>query len=653
MEKLFIIGPKPIAPTILSDLQRVGVVQIDPLRTEEIDPYQLSQDEDLRLRRWEAVISSVNHALKLLGAEADQWVPPFAGDLDEAEVSVSAWEQRAAVLVEKRERLRNELDLIDQYLGIVAAMAEIGQGLEESPRLTVLPFVLEKRRDFELLHQELVSTLDQRFLLAAKPVGSRIAAVIVVLKRDAEGAKGALSRQGLAELPRSGEYARMNLRTMASRLAERSELAPRERSATEVALDRLAKEAVAGLQGLWNRAKDETMRLHTLKEMASGRYGFALFGWVPVRLKSKAEEVTDRFENQTLHTFEAVDEHHEAERVPVMLENPGWIRPFESLITFLNTPRYGTSDPTWVVALFFPLWFGIIVGDIGYALVFAALSCYLSVYIRQNRTLTVDFFRMRLSPEALKQVVSALRTMIGWTVLWGFLYGEFFGDLLHRLGIFAAGQQPGLIPVLIPRTDTVATADELILLSIVFGACQVLYGLYLKALLTRRKGEKKQFWEASGYFGGVGALILLAYAFMTREFRLFLALPAVVGGVLFFVGMIRARKPLMLAELPMQAGHILSYIRIYAVGLASALLANLATGMSFFLYQVTGVAGLVVGALASLLTGLLIHAVLVILLTMGHVLQPIRLIWVEFFSKFDFYMASGRPYRPFKSICGP
>ena len=107
---------------------------------------------------------------------------------------------------------------------------------------------------------------------------------------------------------------------------------------------------------------------------------------------------------------------------------------------------------------------------------------------------------------------------------------------------------------------------------------------------------------------------------------------------------------MMLAELPTQAGHILSYIRLYAVGLASASLADLATGIGFSLYQWLGVAGAVVGGLAGLLIGLLVHVVLTLLLTMSHVLQPIRLIWVEFFSKFDFYMARGRPYRPFKSV---
>ena len=104
----------------------------------------------------------------------------------------------------------------------------------------------------------------------------------------------------------------------------------------------------------------------------------------------------------------------------------------------------------------------------------------------------------------------------------------------------------------------------------------------------------------------------------------------------------------MIAELPTQGGHILSYIRIYAVGLASAILANLATDVGFALFHTGGIAGVVVGVLIGVALGLLIHTILLILLTVSHVLQPIRLIWVEFFTKFDFYTLSGKPYRPFK-----
>jgi V/A-type H+-transporting ATPase subunit I len=106
----------------------------------------------------------------------------------------------------------------------------------------------------------------------------------------------------------------------------------------------------------------------------------------------------------------------------------------------------------------------------------------------------------------------------------------------------------------------------------------------------------------------------------------------------------------MIAELPTQGGHILSYIRIYAVGLASAILANLGTDVGVGLSHYLGVTGMVVGILVGLVLGVLTHAVLLVLLTLGHVLQPIRLIWVEFFTKFDFYTLNGRPYRPFRSV---
>jgi len=651
MEKLFVAGPRKLASTILLDLQRAGVVQVDPLRTEEIGAYRLSQDEEARLRRWDGVATSADHAMKLLGLEADSSVQPFAGTLEEVEAEVSPQEKRAASLVARQERLQDEIGLIDQYLDIIEALAEIGQGLDESRWLAVLAFVLEKGIHAVPLEQELASTLGDRFLLEKKPVGSKVASVIVVLRCDAEQARRVLSHQGLAELPRTGEYAGMSLRKMASHLRERSQFAPQEMVALDEEMRNMATEATAGLQGIWNRAKDESSRLHTLMQTASGQYGFALFGWVPKSLKRRAMEVTERFKSQTLYTFEPADERNEAAHVPVVLENPGWVKPFEPLISFLNTPRYDGWDPTWVVASFFPFWFGMIVGDIGYAMMFAALSWYLSGYVRRNQKLTVDFFKLRLSPEAIKQMVRVMRPMIVWTFVWGFLYGEFFGDLFQWLGIFGAGGHPGLLPILIPRIDTVATANGLILVCVGFGVFQVLYGLYMKAFLNRHHNEKKHFWEAIGYFGGVSALVLFAYAFMTKDLRLWLLIPTVAGAILFFVGMILAGMPRMVAELPTQAGHILSYIRIYAVGLASAILAGLATDLGFSLYRLLGVAGLVLGVLTGLLIGLLIQTALVILLTASHVLQPIRLIWVEFFTKFDFYSVSGRPYRPFKSVC--
>jgi V/A-type H+/Na+-transporting ATPase subunit I len=648
MEKLFMVGPKRLAPKILDQIQHAGVVQIDSLPFNHMSPYLFEPGEETRLRKWEAVTLSADHASALLGLEFDAEEKPFRGDLEEALTTASSYELQAANLIEKRERLRDELQLIGHYKEILVYLAEAVQGLDRSSRLAVIPFLVERREDLKVSEQELTSALENRYLLTEGARGKLLVAVIITLKREAEAARSILAHKGLHELPRLGEYARMDLKTMAARLSARSRLAPQELANVEEDLQRLAQEAIKELGSIWNRATDAANRLHTLRAMASGRYGCALFGWVPVSQKSMVVELLSRLSDQILYTFEPVEAHYEPAQIPVLLENPAWVRPFEPLISFLNTPRYDSWDPTWITATLLPLWFGMIVGDLGYGLVFIGLAWYLFTFVRRNRALRLTFFKLRLPPQAVAQLVHIMKPMIAWTILWGLVYGECFGNLLHRLGIFGTVHHPGLIPTLIRRTDTAATATLLIVVSIGFGLIQVLHGFILKAQMSRRHGERKHFWEASGYLGGVAALALFGYAFMTEVYPRWLLIALFAGAALFLFGMLCAQMPLMIAELPTQGGHILSYIRLYAVGLASAILADIATDIGFTLYQAGGIAGVVVGAVLGLLLGLLIHVLLLILLTISHVVQPVRLIWVEFFTKFDFYTLSGRPYRPFK-----
>jgi V/A-type H+/Na+-transporting ATPase subunit I len=650
MEKLFIAGPKRLAPSILHDLQLTGAVQIDSVPNDLVDEYKLSPDRETRLRRWEAIATSADHTLRLLGQEPDTKVRPFDGDLDEAEATVAPYERRAGELVESRLRLQAEIEVIGYYSNIVSHLADAVHGLEESPRLTVLPFVVEREEDADLLDEELKSSLCDCFLFVREPLQKLTACAIIIMEYNADGARGILGRRGLSEIPRTGAYAALSLRAMASRFAERAVSAPAEDAAAAEDLRRLSDKEGQTLQALRNRGQNEAMHLQAFRHMVAGNYGFALRGWVPSGLKTKVEEALRRYEGRALYEIEPAEQNDDAEHVPVLLENPRWAKPFESLISFLNTPRYDSWDPTWIIAVLFPFWFGMIVGDVGYGLVFVAIAWYLSRYLKHERTLRIDYFKLRLTPPIIAEILGIIKPMIVWTFVWGLLYAEFFGDLPEVLGLFGTPAHPGLLPVLIPRTETGTTAETLILVSIGFGVIQVLHGYIVKACLMHRHREKKHFWEAIGYLGGVTFLILFAWAFMAAGFKPWLVVAMSLCAGVFLWGMIRAGLPLMIAELPTQGGHILSYIRIYAVGLASAILANLGTDVGVGLSHYLGVAGMVVGILVGLVLGVLTHAVLLVLLTLGHVLQPIRLIWVEFFTKFDFYTLNGRPYRPFRSV---
>ncbi|WP_293179358.1 V-type ATPase 116kDa subunit family protein, partial [Oceanithermus sp.] len=427
----------------------------------------------------------------------------------------------------------------------------------------------------------------------------------------------------------------------------RAKLAPEELENVHSALVRLRKEAEGPLRALWTRAVDEVARLRALLDIAAGRFGFALFGWIPARLKGKVEEALAAHRDHVVYTLEPADEHHEADRVPVTLENGPMVKPFQMLIEFLNTPKYGTWDPTWVVAVFFPFWFGMIVGDLGYALLFVLVARLLAGLVKRNEPLVIEFFGIHMKPPVVKDLLFVLNAMIFWTVVWGFIYGEFFGNFFEHLGIFyVPGHTEGLLPVLIPRADTAKTATLLILVSIAFGIVQVFHGLGVRAWLGLRHGHMKHFWEAVGYLGGLTGLIVFSYEFLTGQANGALNLIMYLGFAVFVLAIVMSRMVLMVAELPTQGGHILSYIRIYAVGVAGAIMANLATDLGFALADKVGLIGILVGLVLALLT----HLTILALTLMGHILQPIRLIWVEFFTKFGFYEESGRPYRPFKSV---
>jgi len=646
MEKLVVAGSKSRVHQLLAELQKIGVVQVDTLRSEELPEYSRSAEEEDLYKRWHKVSQRAESSLELLGMAVEP-ARAYEGELDQVEAALQPLAHRAEVLTQEAEKLKAELETIDLYQQPLEAFAEMAHGLDKSRWLAVLPFLLEKESEIEAAAEALTEAVEDRFVLVHKPLEKGVAALAVLSKKDLESARTALSRKGIGEFRLSGPYAAMSLSEARIKMSERAKLAPEEIESVNSALLRLRKEAQGVLRSIWTRATDEFSRLQTLSELSAGKYGFALLGWVPKKLRDKVEAALATHKDHVVYTLEPADEHHEADQVPVTLDNPPAVKPFQMLIEFLNTPKYGSWDPTWVVAVFFPFWFGMVVGDIGYALLFMLLSRFLAGLVKQNKPLVIDFFGINMKPPAVKDLLHVLNWMIFWTVAWGLLYGEFFGNFLEHLGVFyLRGHGSGLIPITIPRADTAKTATLMILIAVAFGVVQVFHGLAVRAWLGLRHGHKKHFWEAVGYLGGLTGLIIFAFEFLSGASGALLNLIMYAGFAVFLLGIVMSGMVLMIAELPTQGGHILSYIRIYAVGVAGAIMANLATDLGFSMAEKLGIAGILIGLLAALLT----HFIILGLTLMGHILQPIRLIWVEFFTKFGFYEESGRPYRPFKSI---
>ncbi len=169
------------------------------------------------------------------------------------------------------------------------------------------------------------------------------------------------------------------------------------------------------------------------------RHTYVMVGWVP---NDDLQALTQRVKNaskETLIEINPTSRSGENRDVPVQLSNSPLLRPFQLLVTTYARPRYGELDPTWLIALMFPLLYGAMFGDVGHGLLLAGLGWL-------------------VSRGKMKQFVPAslggLIIICGLVATaFGFLYGSVFG-------------YEDIIPALWIRPST----DPLTILSIAVGA---------------------------------------------------------------------------------------------------------------------------------------------------------------------------------------
>lgn len=111
-------------------------------------------------------------------------------------------------------------------------------------------------------------------------------------------------------------------------------------------------------------------------------------------------------------------QEEDLERVPVVLKNPAYFQPFELFTRLLPLPKYTSYDPTPFIGIFFPIFFGMILGDAGYGLVLLIASLIL---IKKFRGTIQDASKI-------------LSVCSAYSILFGVLYGECFGELPKLLG---------------------------------------------------------------------------------------------------------------------------------------------------------------------------------------------------------------------------
>ncbi|MDX1775891.1 MAG: hypothetical protein R3297_04865, partial [Desulfobulbales bacterium] len=294
-----------------------------------------------------------------------------------------------------------------------------------------------------------------------------------------------------------------------------------------------------------------------------------------------------------------------------VLQNPKYFKPFENFTRLLPLPSYTSFDPTPFIGLFFPLFFGLILGDAGYGIILLIIAAVASRLVKKN--------------QLLMDGISILKVCSLYAIIFGILYGEFLGDFGHTV--------LGMKPLFIDRQKHII---PMLYFTMAIGLAHVSLGLAFGIVSALRRQTKK---EALVKFLNIIFIVLIMSLIITfigyipeLMTRPLIITILILCPLLFFSGGLLA--PL---ELLKNIGNIISYVRIMAIGLTSVLLANIANQLS----------GLTGDIILGLIIGGIIHLIGIIIGVFSSSIHSLRLHYVEFFDKF--IELGGRKYKPFSS----
>ena len=399
----------------------------------------------------------------------------------------------------------------------------------------------------------------------------------------------------------------------------------KEETAAEIAAAAGMKDGIEEYSDILTIMLDkEKIRTKLLKT----RKTFFIEGWVPEKCVPKASAILE--ENGCYYTFR---DPLEDEEVPVLLHNSSAVVPFEAVTEMYSLPDYRGFDPTSIFALFYAVFFGMMLSDAGYGILMA-VGCFIVLK------------KFNLEGMTYKMIKLFFYCGIS-TIIWGALFGGWFGDIVAVFSRTFLGKEVVLQPIWFNPLDD---PMKLLILSLALGIVHIFIGMGIKAYMQIKEGKwfdavcDEGFW----YITILGLIAWLGGGTVSTALPKVGMYMSIIGaaGLLLTGG--RHNKGFgkitgglsNIYSITSYMSDILSYARLLALGLATGVIAQVVNTMGTLFGGGFG------GLIALVLIFILGHALNLAINALGAFIHSSRLQYVEFFGKF--YLDGGEPFDPFR-----
>lgn len=637
MSKMTILGVREDRDRVIDALMRSGVAEIDARDlTGEKAPRQAADTDSLALR------SRLSHAIqglqkkspsarqlamkKLVVSEAD-----FSFSADE-EREMQALLNRYEKLVEDEASLQHEIAQIEQQIEQLEPWRQVRLDLTEqtTSRTALILGVFADAISFDTFQADLARDYPLAAVYSLEEAGVYPAKVaIVTIAEQLPRVRARLTSCAFHEIPRlpfTGT-AQATIDSMRQDIADKED----RLEAMGEGLD-----AIAGQCGrlmtyhdylLVNQDRAEAGEMTSLS-----RYTFSLKVWIPSdQVRKVGRELEERYD--LAWTWR---EPLEDEETPVKLKNNPFIRAFEVVLEMYGAPSSKETDPMPVMAPFYMILFGMMLSDVGYGAMLMAATAYM-------------LFKKKVEGGTRQMSMMLFLSGIS-SVIWGFLFGGFFGDMITAL---TAGRVNFPVIWFNPMESPV----QLLLYSMIFGVIHLFFGLGIHI---------RNEWLAGNLIGGLAdsvtwyliipglGLMLGAGSLASRPETIatlksvgqWMAIAGVAVALIFAGhGIKNPFKRLMkglgaLYGVTSYLSDILSYARVLALVLATSVIATVVNmlgmlgGQSVFGYIIFAV----IGAFG--------HTLNLALSALSAFVHSCRLQYVEMFGKF--FVGGGSFWNPLR-----